>query len=137
MDLSELVGEHILSGVDMSNEPIKSFWGDYYEDCQVINFILDGITYSAIENPDDGYRSSMEEIKIVDVDVKNVFRGQRVVGRMSDNNLYQINDTIEFIDVVTGKTVLRVGTDNTDDYYPWFVCEFTPENMAINASKES
>ncbi len=30
--------------------------------------------------------------------------------------------------------VLEVGTDNSDDYYPSFVANFQPENMATNAS---
>ena len=54
MELQELVGLHKLSGVDMSNEKIKEEWGDSFEDCQVINFILDKKTYTAIEDPSDG-----------------------------------------------------------------------------------
>lgn len=40
---------------------------------------------------------------------------------MKDNDTYSVNDTIQFIDVVTGKVVLEIGTDNTDDYYPYCV----------------
>ena len=150
MELKDLVGEHILSGVDMTSKP---YWGYRYQDCQVINFVLDGITYSAIEDPDcqvidfvldgitysaiedldDGYRTMMGEIKVItEPVVSNAFPGQEVVARMLPDSKYEKNEVLEIIDIRTGKTVLQVGTANTDDYYPYFVAEFTPENMFIN-----
>jgi len=132
MELKDLVGLHKLSGVDMSNEKIKEEWGDSFEDCQVINFILDKKTYTAIEDPSDGYRSSMREIKESKVIIKNKFVPVKVMGVMRRKESYHENDIIDFYDVKTGKLVLSVGTDNSDDYYPSFVAEFTPESMAIN-----
>lgn len=129
MELQELVGLHKLSGVDMSNEKIKEEWGDSFEDCQVINFILDKKTYTAIEDPSDGYRSSMREIKLSKVVIKNVFKPVKVMGVMRQDTS---DDVIDFFDVKTGKVVLSVGTENLDDYYPGFVAFFNPENMAIN-----
>ena len=130
MELKDLVGEHILSGVDMTSKP---YWGYRYQDCQVINFVLDGITYSAIEDLDDGYRTMMGEIKVItEPVVSNAFPGQEVVARMLPDSKYEKNEVLEIIDIRTGKTVLQVGTANTDDYYPYFVAEFTPENMFIN-----
>ena len=41
---------------------------------------------------------------------------------------------LELLDCKTGKTVLEVGTENTDDYYPCFVANWSPENMACNQS---
>jgi hypothetical protein len=131
MELKDLVGLHKLSGVDMSNESIKAEWGDSFEDCQVINFILDRKTYTAIEDPSDGYRSSMQEVKESKVVVKNKFAPVKVMGVMRPDNS---DDVIDFFDVKTGKIVLSVGTDDLDDYYPSFVAEFTPENMAINTT---
>lgn len=125
MELKDFVGEHFLTGVDF----------DSYEDCQAVNFILDGQTYTAIEDPNDGYRSNMREIKESAVLVRNIFTPCRVLGRMKDDSDYEQNDVIEFIDLSTGKIVLEVGTGNTDDYYPYWVATFTPENMAINAGK--
>ena len=133
MELQELVGLHKLSGVDMSNEKIKEEWGDSFEDCQVINFILDKKTYTAIEDPSDGYRSSMREIKLSKVVIKNVFKPVQVFGIMRRDENYNKNDIIDFYDVKTGKIVLSVGTSNSDDYYPSFVAEFTPESMVLNA----
>lgn len=132
MELQELVGLHKLSGVDMSNEKIKEEWGDSFEDCQVINFILDKKTYTAIEDPSDGYRSSMREIKLSKVVIKNTFTPVQVFGIMRGKENYNENHVIDFYDVKTGKIVLSVGTSNSDDYYPSFVAEFTPESMVIN-----
>jgi len=128
MELKDLIGKHVLSGVDMSNKSIGMYEDDF-EDCQVIDFVLDGKTYTAIEDPEDGYRSCMSEIKESEELVSNTFVGQEVVAKMRDN------DVLELIDINTGKTVLAVGTGNTDDYYPYFVAEFTPENMSVNSGK--
>jgi len=107
----------------------------YFEDASVIRFRLDGVVYTAVENPDDGYRSSMKEIYIAtnakERKVNNTFRGHRVLAKKKTQK-GQSDDTLEFIDLLTGKVVLEVGTDNTDDYYPSFVSTFTPENLADN-----
>lgn len=118
VELESLVGKHILSGVDLGTQGEAS----------TIVFLLDGKTYMAVEDPDDGYRSSLGTFEMTDLVVKNVFEGQEVVGSMSSGS----DTTLELTDAATGKIVLRVGTDNSDDYYPSFVSEFTPENMAAN-----
>ena len=40
------------------------------------------------------------------------------------------------MDVVTGKCILEVCTENTDDYYPDYVAKFDPTAMATNAKEE-
>ncbi len=47
----------------------------------------------------------------------------------------QVNYTIQFFDAVTNKLVLEIGTDNADDYYPYCVMDWHPENLAININK--
>jgi hypothetical protein len=59
IELENLIGEHLLSGVD-------NIQVDETEPIDAILFILDGVTYMAIEDPDDGYRSMLAELKIVD-----------------------------------------------------------------------
>ena len=34
--------------------------------------------------------------------------------------------------IATGRVVLRVGTDNYDDYYPMCILEFVPQALAAN-----
>lgn len=44
-------------------------------------------------------------------------------------------DILDLIDCATGKVVLSAGTENDDDYYPSFIANFTPGNMASNVGK--
>lgn len=132
--LTDLVGKHTLDAVDFSTESRKR-WSDEYEDCEVCRFRLNGTVYAAVEDPDDGYRSSMREL-IVDQHAKlqNVFPAIEVVGVHRTKGKYSgEDDVLELIDTTTGKVVLEVGTDNVDDYYPGFVASFHPENMVTNA----
>ena len=138
MELKDLVGKHKLSGVDMLYESIKGTWGDNYDDCQVIRFILDGVTYSAIEDPEDGYRSSMDEIRIDNGLVSNTFPEQEVICSHFIKGVYsEEDDILEFLSANTGKLILRVGTADVDDWYPSFICEWVPENMDINQEKSN
>ena len=134
MELKDLAGKHKLSGIDMLNESIKGTWGDEFEDCQVVRFILDGATYSAIEDPEDGYRSSMDEIRIDNGVVVNTFPDQEVLCVYVDDNGNEC-DILEVRNINTGESIMTVGTDHTDDYYPSFVCEWYPERMDINKDK--
>ena len=119
IELDSLVGQHKLSGVDSGNLP---------NGANTFFFTLDGKTYVATEDESDGYRSSMDSLEISDKILTNTFPPQKVTGRMTGSG----NDVLEFIDNENGKTVLRVGTDNSDDYYPSFVSDFNPENMSVN-----
>jgi len=138
IDMKSLVGKHVLTGVDEENRKIEH-WGDL-EDCQCINFVLDGITYTAIEDPDDGYRSSLDGI-IVSLDkVRNNFPPVEVIVSYrtkgeSDWDDGNECDILDVVDVKSGKRVLEIGTDNTDDYYPCFVANFTPENFYYNQTQ--
>ena|SRR5690554_4167382 len=128
MKLKDLVGLHDLSGVDVATE---MYGGDVVN---VVRFVLDGKTYKATEDPDDGYRSYLAEIEVTDEKVTNNFPPQKVVGTMKVAGWYE-HDTILFIDIVTGKVVLKVGTDDVSDYYPYCVLRWHPENLAINIGR--
>lgn len=131
VDLDSLIGLHVLDAVDTDTTKVKK-WSDSFEDANMIRFRLDGKVYTAVEDPSDGYRSSMEKLFVSGAAMKNTFLGCKVLARKKGRSDYHENDTLEFIDVVTGKVVLEVGTDNHDDYYPCFVSSFMPENMAVN-----
>ena len=136
VELDSLVGEHVLDGVDMFAERVK-MWGDSFEDANAIRVRLDGRVYTAIEDPDDGYRSSLGQLFVDESEIKNVFPPIRVLAKKKASDTWGVNDTLELVDVVTGKVVVEFGTDNTEDYYPSFVAAFWPENMATNASEKS
>lgn len=127
IDLESLVGEHVLTGVDMVELPALH---GRLSDSLGMRFVIDGITYEARENPDDGYRSMLESLSIVGTPVVNTFPPCRLVGTMRTERYGA--DVVQFIDTTTGKVVLAIGTGNVDDYYPYCVMQFTPENMAIN-----
>ena len=129
--LEDLVGLHELTGVERVTVPNQG-WG--YEDADFFSFILDGVTYTAVEDPSDGYRSSMDRLVVSAEKLVNQFPPCKVLGMMRPKYGYNDSDILDLVDAVTGKVVLSVGTDNADDYYPNFTAVWSPENMAINAS---
>lgn len=132
MELKDLIGEHVLTGVDFGTGPR----GEYdYEDPNTMTFVLDVVAYRVTEDPDDGYRSSMREIAIVDGPVSNTFQPVRVVGRYrTDGGYGSVDAVLELVDVANGNVILTAGTTNTDDYYPCFEAAFRPELMSVNGS---
>ena len=135
MELKDLVGLHKLSGVDMDSSKVIEPYGSEYEDCEVVRFVLDGRTYTVIEDPNDGYRSSMKDIAVSTDPVSNSFPPVSVFALMRRDGSCEKHEVLEMYDVVTTGLVLAVGTGNTDDYYPYFVGEFNPKEMVTNKDK--
>ena len=123
MELKELIGMHKLSGVNLNTTKIRG------ENVNSIAFKLDDITYLAVEDPSDGYRSYMDNLEITENTISNEFEAIEVMCRMSD---VADDNVLEMYDAKTTLTVLRIGTENTDDYYPYCVFEYKPENMILN-----
>lgn len=122
MEFKDLIGTHKLSGVDYGHTP---------ENSNTVDFVLDGDIYSAIEDPEDGYRSSMKDIAKGRIsEVKNTFPPISILIRERD--IDRDGEVLDFVDIKNGKTVLSIGTNETDFWYPYFVGEFFPENMSIN-----
>lgn len=122
----------ILSG--WSYGPEMSSYSCYkysHEDANSVLFILDGVTYQAIEDPDDGYRSRLNEIFITDLECSK-FSPHIVKAKYRIESFYK-HDIIDFYDIITEKPVMTIGTCYIDDYYPSCEMHFTPENLAINA----
>lgn len=127
MELKDLCGMHELSGVDTGAYTDLDFHG-YNCYANYIRFRLDGVTYEAVEDPDDGYRSYMGEIKETHEKIRNTFPPVKVNCVMDK----EPNDILIMRDDLNGKEILYVGTNYEDDYYP--ICTFIwmPENMACN-----
>lgn len=118
-DLKQLIGPHKLSGVDRSSEHYAN----------AIDFILDGKELRAIEDENDGYRSMFEKIiTLPKGTIKNKFKSVDVIGRWAKNGM----PIIELADVKTKKNVLIIGTDETDNWYPFFVAKWNPQNLSLN-----
>ena len=133
VELNELCGMHKLSGVDLGTTEYTNTWGQT-ETTDAIRFILDGVTYEAIEDPDDGYRSYMRELRTTDEKVRYTFPSVDVLCSLSEECFV---DILCFRDVKNGKTILEIGTDCTDCYYPYCVFNWMPEKMACNANAEA
>ena len=129
-ELRDLTGNHIFSGIEVGRMEYVGFWG-YTEKCNYIKFTLDGVNYLAIEDPCDGYRSRMQELEVSNIPCKIPLPNIKVVCRMREEGRFG-NDVLEFIDSQNDKQILAVGTDNYDDWYPYCVLEYSPENMSCN-----
>ena len=133
MKLKDLCGTHIFSGVELGKTEYESF--GYVEQTNYVKFTLDGTHYYAIENPSDGYRSYMEEMQISENSPEIKIPFVEVLCRMRDSNIYETNEVLDFIDLKNGKKIFSVGTANTDDYYPYVVFEYHPENIHYNENR--
>lgn len=100
------------------------------DDRTVAYFTLDGVTYMAAENPDDGYRSMMEELEVVTPVwcMVPVHPPLVVEVRARPDDYSCTVQSVYMLDEVTDHVVLEVGTDYTvDECYPSFLWSWTPE----------
>lgn len=137
--MKELIGTHELSGVDH----LLPEGSQYQNDVDVMRFTLDGIHYLATEDPDDGYRSMLGTFDVVSDGPTTTFDPIPVVISVSDEsydathrNADYYKDTFTGIltmcDARNGQVILQVGTKDWDDYYPYCVMEWTPENISTD-----
>jgi len=124
--LNSFLGKHYLSGVEYTT--VKDEDGCQYE---ALSFCLDGTTYIVSKDPADGYRSYCREIIISKTPCSMCFSPQEVVGLYDDD----MEEVIKFIDIHTGKTVMRFGTEEFNSYYPYCVMEWWPENLSANEAR--
>ena len=136
VELDDFIGkEYLLTGVDKERIPNPNYDEDrYYEDetLNVIRFVLDDVIYQVEENPDDGWRSSMRDIKVIDTNIQNRFGSVTVKAQWMAHSDYVENCVVEFVDVLSNKVVLSVGTGNWNDWYPYFVDRWEPQNLYVN-----
>ena len=101
---------------------------------------LGDMTVFVFEDPDDGYRSSAAEPMIAKCSLysfgvsPDYIHAPVLIRRWTESKYGSGADGIELIDRRNGAMILRLGTDNTDDYYPSFTCEWMPQNLFDNAA---
>lgn len=127
MELKDLCGEHILRGIETGTLVKRDSWGS--EECQYVKFELDDCAYVAVENPSDGYRSYCEELVKEITPCKIKLPNIHVEASMESGNN---NNVLVLTDCNTNLIVLKVGTKDYDDYYPYCVMEWYPENLSCN-----
>jgi hypothetical protein len=125
--LKDLVGPHKLETV--ARMDIRH---PFDADANGIAWAMDGKVYFVFEDQGDGYRSAASPILSADGDAymfgnwRPEYLHREVVGRLIERTGSGEAEILELADVETGHVWLRVGTDATDDYYPWFVAEWRP-----------
>lgn len=135
LKFENLCGKHIFYGCELCIEEFEDEWiGKNVR--SVCLFNLDGITYKATENPDDGYRSYCDALEVSDKLPKYFIPGGNLVMcSMKENEDWAENDVLVIKDFKNGKEILRVGTAYVNDWYPCCVFEYNPENMSCNEKK--
>ncbi len=112
-------------------------------DSSGVAFELGDFTVFVFEDPSDGYRSCAVEPMIVHSPMyafgcdPDYIRVPVTVSRWEKGagDDYE-PDGIQMKDRRNGKVILTLGTSNSDDYYPSFVCDWQPENIAGNAASD-
>lgn len=130
MELKDLSGKHILSGVDRISR--KGNWVFDSEDG--IMFCLDGKNYQCFEDPDDGYRSYLRDLATTDEQCRYTFPETEVACYWSCDS--GEDDVLTMRETVNGKIVLRIGTWDVHDWYPCCVMDYHPENLPCNKGLE-
>ena len=123
MELKDLVGTHLMTGIETGT--VKGDGWRSENDCNYVKFRLDGVTYMAVEDPEDGYRSCCRDLEIVNEECKTKLPDIYSWGT-------EKNDILEFYDTTNKQMFMAVGTGNTNDYYPYFVFEYMPEVLHCN-----
>lgn len=89
----------------------------YY--CNEINrFQLGCMLFEVIEDEQDGYRSSMEEVQIIS---NNADTHSNPLSEVRIERSRSISNGYALVDVEDGFIWLTFGTDDYDDYYPCFI----------------
>jgi len=89
------------------------------------------LTYEAIEDESDGYRSYLGSVETVNCAGLIFFSYPVATIRIEDVN--EDSETgYQFRDVEDNHIWLRFGTDNADDYYPYFVFQYSAKASGPN-----
>lgn len=132
MTWDDLCGEHTLMAVqaDVRHPFDASADGGAFQ-------LNQDMTVFVFEDPSDGYRSCAVEPMVVKSPLysfgcsPNYVRAPVLIRRW-ERSTYGEADGIEIIDKRNGKTILRAGTDNSDDYYPSYTFDWRPQDLAAN-----
>lgn len=122
MELKDFSRPWVLQGIDSYVNTIDS-------NAQAYAVMLSDKVYLFQEDPDDGYRSYLLDVEILkDYVIKNRIPPVVVRGKYGGSN----EDIIRFYDCSNQKKILEVGTDNTDDWYPYAILHWYPQNIHYN-----
>ena len=138
MELKGLEGNHVLTGISEKQIEVEGDWGDKLK-CFAFSFELDGNVYTAIEDPADGYRSYLKKLAVNEYKINTVIPKTKVRVEhitLTDDFCKEECDLLKVYDKISEKIILEVGVKNIDDYYPYYVAHWKPQNLHYNLSKE-
>lgn len=104
---------------------------DLYYNNMLNCFQLGSILFEVIEDQNDGYRSALEEVRIVSQTAPmkpGDYLGKVVVESAGATPNYGNFSGHVIKDAVTGHIYYEIGTDDSDSYYPCFVFCYTKPN---------
>lgn len=130
----DLCGRRVLMAIDTTvRHPFDP-------DASGVALDLGEFTVFIFEDPSDGYRSSAaaplvarESLYVFQKSGIQYLRAPVLIRLWTKSEYGGNAEGLEFIDERNGKTILLVGTSNSDDYYPSFVCDWLPQNLSENA----
>lgn len=83
-------------------------------------FQLGTVKFEVVEDEQDGYRSSLKDVFIVDRSAKRTELLANIVIRNSS----EIDEGYDLVDTEDDHVWITFGTDHADDYYPCFIFRF-------------
>ncbi len=98
------------------------------------------VTFEAVEDENDGYRSMMSEVRLVpDVEAAGIFFATPIASVVVTDATMPTDhesgrhsfDGYALRDATTGHVWLTLGTDNDDDYYPCFTFDYQPSGEKL------
>ncbi len=92
-------------------------------------FKLEQFVFEAVEDPDDGYRSCMQEVRMKDDTEGLIFFTTPLARVRVTENSDSVDDFDGYalVDVKDGHEWLVFGTSESSDYYPSFIFCYTPK----------
>jgi hypothetical protein len=128
MDFNSLIGKSVgFCGVDNATFCLQDSVGNR-------------LAFEAVENPDDGLRSMMDEVRVYHLPISGRGSADKIffhrpivtVTVERDINLDSSqSDGYRLVDSA-GHVWLRFGTDTTDYYYPMFIFDYTPPRVCAS-----
>lgn len=88
-------------------------------------FRIGDLTFEAIEDEGDGYRSCLDHVRIVD-NLRPIFHEEVTI-----YPLEEIDNGIKLVNKLN-LSVLEVGTSDYEEYYPCFHFKWEPANLIEN-----
>jgi len=97
--------------------------GSLYYNNTLNSFQLGSVLFEVVEDENDGYRSMMQEVKVVTTRAPKteLLAEVMITSCTSDISGFVLVDTLD------NHVWLEFGTNHQDDYYPYFVFSWTPK----------